>query len=258
MVPRMPIRAAPSGVTSIHVGLRPRLHPARASDSFHRNQPDSTLPAPLFSPLEPSQGVNLPKDEEETTRASSNQLYHSSLAEKAKAEYESWLKKKNEREGGFAQEDDGYGTRDWAPRTRIIARPGTVEGLAHSEGYGDPNLRPETAPPITAVQTAADDLQQYPWGFYEYPYPAQMYPNGTYDPNADGAYQQNSAMGAMGHPMNGYPQDPNQYASQGYWDPTAYWWGSGMGMPGGTNAYFNQQGVPVPQDASPDSEAERP
>jgi hypothetical protein len=94
----------------VHIGVRPRLHPSRASDSVLSNQPDTLLPEPLFSPLQPSQSTNLPGDK--TVRGSYNTAYENAMAEKAKGEYEAWLSRKSEREGGVGEEADGYSTRD--------------------------------------------------------------------------------------------------------------------------------------------------
>ncbi|WWC92431.1 uncharacterized protein L201_007389 [Kwoniella dendrophila CBS 6074] len=131
--PRVPIRAAPTGVTSVHVGVRPRLHPTKAEDSMIRNQPDSSIPLPLFSPA--SASADLPGTAKSDT-SNNNSRYDMKLAEKAKKEYEDWKARKAEREGGINDNDDNYtGTRQWVPKDREIARPGNVEGLAHSDAY---------------------------------------------------------------------------------------------------------------------------
>ncbi|WVQ95321.1 hypothetical protein IAU59_002416 [Kwoniella sp. CBS 9459] len=127
-MPRVPVRAATTGVTSVHVGVRPRLHPSRASESMLRNKPDPYVPTPLFSPA--MANSELPDD---SARQTYKTQHGSELLEKAKKEYEAWLAKKQEREGGI--DDEVGGTRDWVPRGREIARPGAVEGLAHSDEY---------------------------------------------------------------------------------------------------------------------------
>ncbi|WWD20821.1 hypothetical protein CI109_105298 [Kwoniella shandongensis] len=193
-MPRVPIRAAPTGVTSVHVGVRPRLHPSKASDSMTRNQPDPNIPPPLFSPAAGSS--DLPDD---TIRGSYNTRYDSALAEKAKKEYEDWLAKKNEREGGFGGEDTG-GTRDWVPREREFARPGAVEGIAHSDGYAGKTVPQIEGPPEPV----------HSWGY--------PYPNPYEGQDSD-------------HPQNPMFAAENFYAQQGYWDPS-YWWGmGGYGQP---------------------------
>ncbi|KAK4688750.1 hypothetical protein P7C73_g1353, partial [Tremellales sp. Uapishka_1] len=204
-MPRIPIRAAPSGVTSIHVGVRPRLHPSHASVSMERNQPDATMPLPLFSPLGASQSTNLPDsapsapEKDDTFRGSFNQLYTSELAEKAKEEFENWKKKKEEREGGIG-ENNSEGVGLWNPKDRMVARPGNIEGIAHSDGY---ESRAAPVPPMD------ENAQEYQRGGYPYPY--QM------DPNMYMGYDGNGKM-----PQQGYPGP--FYGPQGYWDQDGYWW----------------------------------
>ncbi len=77
-----------------------------ATQILEKNQPDTGLPEPLFSPLAPSQKNSLP-----------DEAYL-----KAQAEYEAWLSRKAEREGDMG--DGAFGTRDWVPRERVVARPG--------------------------------------------------------------------------------------------------------------------------------------
>ena len=229
LVPRIPIRAAPSGVTSVHVGVRPRIHPSRASYSLQRNQPDAELPLPLFSPLHDLEAVGLMDASRKTALSSQNQLCQPTLAEKAKQEYDTWLSKKTEREDGIAEEQEGYGTRDWAPRTRIVARPGAVEGIAHSEGYGDPNLRPQaSSAPAMLVPTPVNEFQPYPWTAYGYHFPQYAAPNGQIYPTTGMTEQGNDTRNLT----SGWSHDvDHMYPTQGYWDPNAYWWGMGMGMP---------------------------
>jgi hypothetical protein len=140
--------------------------------------------------LGPSQTVNLPEGGS-TVRGSYNQLYVSSLADKAKEEYEAWLSRKAEREGGVGDED-GYGTRDWEPKGRVVARPGAVEGLAHSDGFSEKKYDPTSA----VIPT-----EQQQWNEYTYVYPDQ------------------STYAQPGYPMQAY--DPTMM----YWDPS-YWWGT--------------------------------
>lgn len=48
-------------------------------------------------------------------------MYKSELADKAQREYEDWIARKAEREGGIGE---GYGTEEWVPRERQQARYG--------------------------------------------------------------------------------------------------------------------------------------
>ncbi|WWC98287.1 hypothetical protein V866_005178 [Kwoniella sp. B9012] len=134
--PRVPVRAAPSGVTSVHIGIRPRLHPTRASESMTRNQPDFSIPLPLFSPSSASTDL-----QDNAARPTHNPKYDSALAEKARKEYEDWKARKAEREGDVGDDGDAHGTRDWVPKSREVARPGNVEGIAHSDVYEDTHHR---------------------------------------------------------------------------------------------------------------------
>jgi hypothetical protein len=183
-MPRIPIRAAPSGVTSVHVGVRPRIHPLRAPESLQRNQPGGQLDPPLFSPTDQSQTD--PAAAEMTVRGSYNQLYVSSLAEKAKEEYEAWLGRKAEREGGVDEDGGGLGTRDWHPKERVVALPGGTAEPAHFD--------------TGVASTAAVPTEQaFAWENYAYQQPY--------------------------HPMYGFasPYDMPQVYPRGYWDPGMWW-----------------------------------
>ncbi|WVR08709.1 hypothetical protein IAU60_005767 [Kwoniella sp. DSM 27419] len=243
--PRSAIRAAPWGVTSVHVGVRPRLHPSRASDSMVRNQPDENIPSPLFSPSVSDSAL----PSETVTRVKRN-----GLLDKAQKEYEAWLARKAEREGG--PEEEGGGTRDWKPKYREVARPGAVEGIAHSDEYRERNpaamgyMDPMVDQHMQAMQMSAagvstpvasdprppkarvaepklaehanttpskagkstqpvDNLyEQKPMDPWAYPYPE--------------GYQSQQFTGGY-VPIQGYWPD------HAYWDPS-YWWGRrGMG-----------------------------
>ncbi|WVW80559.1 hypothetical protein I302_102545 [Kwoniella bestiolae CBS 10118] len=255
--PRVPVRAAPSGVTSVHIGIRPRLHPTRASDSMVRNQPDPSIPVPLFSPA--SASPDLPDD---FSRSSHNPRYDPALAEKAKKEYEDWKARKAEREGGIADEGENHGTRDWVPKSREVARPGNVEGIAHSDAYEDTHHRmsvqdqmilhqqmqamqqqamqmqmAEAAPPVEKQQTP---MPKQP---AKAPIQAQVQTPEVAQP-AQNAEDMNLAQDQIQAHDWGYPYlygmgwDPTgmgagqmqgmegYYPEQGYWDPL-YWWGMG-------------------------------
>ncbi|RSH87006.1 hypothetical protein EHS25_003494 [Saitozyma podzolica] len=123
---------------------------------------------------------------EMTVRGSYNQLYVSSLAEKAKEEYEAWLGRKAEREGGVDEEGGGLGTRDWHPKERVVALPGGTAEPAHFD--------------TGVVSTAAVPTEQaFAWENYAYQQPY--------------------------HPMYGFasPYDMPQVYPRGYWDPGMWW-----------------------------------
>ncbi|KAK8850646.1 hypothetical protein IAR55_004565 [Kwoniella newhampshirensis] len=151
-----------------------------------RNQPESNIPAPIFSPTQSNA-----ESTEGTVRGSYNSRYDPALAEKAKKEYEDWVARKAEREGGVGGEDSG-GTRNWVPKDRDVARPGAVEGIAHSDAY--------EGKPMAQLEAHPQTVQ--PW---VYPFPT-----GDHDQSYDPSQQ---AMEAF-------------YPPQGYWDPS-YWWGTG-------------------------------
>jgi len=164
----------------VHVGLRPRLHPSQSETSIYRNQPDQALRPPLFSPL--PQAQKSPEEDD--------------LLRKAKEQYETCLSKKAEREGGI---DDAFGTRDWVPRDRIIARP-TLTSMATDRNTPSllleqptPRLVHTTSPvsrseplqvPSTTSSVESDhDGATTPQEFWYDPYAQDMYSHYTgYDP----------------------------------------------------------------------------
>lgn len=141
--PRVPVRAGVSGVSSVHVGVRPRLHPTLSAYSIERNQPDLSIAPPLFSPARAS--IALPQENE--------------LFKKAQEEYENWLRKRKEREGGIGNEDDGYGTRDWQPKDRVIARPGALQVTPNNQMTATGNVQTvySIAQPPSSASTAGSD-----------------------------------------------------------------------------------------------------
>lgn len=207
MQPRVPVRAATSGVTSVHVGVRPRLHPSLSETSIQRNQPDYSVTPPMFSPEGGNQ--TLPRDAE--------------LYQKAQKEYEDWLDKKKEREGSMDMDNNGYGTRDWAPRDRVIARPSVLQNHPENQQLFSPPVRsivnqpqaphlasvaaaPILIPPVSIAPApssagseesmhAATPQEQY----------TQQWPNDPYQ-----MYQ-------------GWYNDPNMYQQYPHWDPNQYW-----------------------------------
>ena len=148
---------------------------------------------PLFSPLQASQISNLPDGGVVSPEGDAGQPERESLAIKAKEQYEAWLQKKTEREGGIGEEDDGYGTKEWVPKERIVARPGATEGLAHSDGYGDRRFQEPVVDSKFGKQNYGGDLA---WNGSLTPYdPSAMgqYGMGFYNP-----YLANDPM--LGHP----------------------------------------------------------
>ena len=226
MLPRAPIRAAPSGVTSVHIGVRPRVHPSRANESLERNQPDTNVPVPLFSP-HTSQNADLPGSE--PVKGSYNTRYTTELMDKAKAEYEAWLARKAEREGGIGGEEGGVG--DFVPRDRSVALPRAVGGQAPPESWDEPKKSSRSAGSSdnSSVATPAEGEFQWKNG-YGYTWPAA---GAAVDPSLAQA-QMYQYPGVM-QPTPGWAQEDwaRWYATQqAYWDPS-YWWGQGMpGMQG--------------------------
>ena len=194
-------------MTSIHIGVRPRLHPDRASDSLQRNQPDPHLPAPLFSPVATPSALdaNNGNATDQTGRAP---VSTADLATKAKAEYEAWISRKAQREGGMGNEDETPGTRDWVPRDRIQARPSTMPTSSGSNSL-----------PVTPDQ-------EMHAGFY-------------------GSQENESTTWAGGYAgpfdpfyLQDWSNDTSTTGQYPYWDPAFYWWamqnwpGQGDSMPG--------------------------
>lgn len=235
-MPRLAIRAAPTGVTSIHVGVRPRIHPSRTEESLSQNQPDAHLPEPLFSPHPSQAPLASPSDAgsaDGTVRGSYSTMYKSELAEKAKKEYEDWLAKKADREGG-RDADGGYGVQEWVPRNRKQARfgelnqpvsihPDPVEAAAKlGMGMG-----------MAGYGQGQDGMAAYgqAYGYNGYPYPVQQSQGGQ---QAIGGpqYETQQTQQVAGDPVQqGHGEyDPNAYP-YGYWDQMAYWWAMAqMGM----------------------------
>ncbi|WVF67755.1 hypothetical protein IAT40_002514 [Kwoniella sp. CBS 6097] len=271
-MPRVPVRAATTGVTTVHVGVRPRLHPSRASDSMLRNQPDPHVPNPLFSPA--TANSELPDD---AARQSYSTQHGAELLEKAKKEYDAWLAKKKEREGGI--DEDMGGTRDWVPRGREVARPGAVEGLAHSDEYErSPHPRmdamamqrmqtmqmamampmqhapPQATPDARPRQQATSDVGKSQFKevqiasarYQSQPLPqtqkqSQAQTPAVLDPQLQEQMQQMQQWGYP-YPMmyDGQTGMEGYYPEQGYWDPS-YWWG--MGMMGDPQQQMQMQAV---------------
>lgn len=109
-----------------------------------------------------------------------NQQYDTQLLDKAKSEYETWLSKKAEREGGFGG-DDGYGTRDWVPRDRELARPGISQHVAREV----PPATPLSAIPQTPTQSNQYGYEQAP----DMGYPGYWDPHMYYWPQDPQYYQ---------------------------------------------------------------------
>lgn len=152
--------------------MRPRLHPSRATQSLEKNQPDTGLPEPLFSPLGPSQRTDLP-----------DEAYL-----KAQAEYEAWLSRKAEREGDMG--DGAFGTRDWVPRERVVARPGG--SLLEQAGQASNRPGQQPAPNsagcfVEAPMTPGTD-EQYMYQQYLDPAYLQQFYGAYWDPFMYGGY----------------------------------------------------------------------
>jgi hypothetical protein len=236
-----PIRAVASGVTSVHIGVRPRIHPSRAESSLAVNQPDTTLPEPLFSPL-PSAGAS--PSGASTPRSGGEGRYSAEKYAQAQKEYEDWLSRKAERESGIGQPHDGsagstgsrvdgfgQGSSSWQPREREPARFGYLYGA--NEAY------PANLGKGSQAQPAVQAQGQLEAQAYQQPQIA----NHAHDPNAQaqahmGQHGQGlENMAHMGQMLPGFEgqhtpdgiqmHDMYGYGGQGgagQWDPATYWW----------------------------------
>ncbi|ORX40825.1 hypothetical protein BD324DRAFT_23002 [Kockovaella imperatae] len=214
MQPRAPIRAAPSGVTSVHVGVRPRVHPSRVDESTNRNQPDPSVPVPLFLP---SLSLPDPLPGEDTVKGSYNTRYTTELMDKARAEYEAWLGGKSEREGGIGDDQGGVG--DFIPRNRHVALPKAVGGQTPMESWDEPRKTNKNGTSSDGSNRIATPLEGgFPWNGYGY-LPDMIDPSQAFN-------------GANMQIPPGWTQDDlaRWYASQAaYWNP--YWWSQAMQNP---------------------------
>ncbi|ODN77910.1 hypothetical protein L202_05016 [Cryptococcus amylolentus CBS 6039] len=232
--PRTPIRAVVNGVTSIHVGVRPRLHPSREYESMTLNQPDLYSPAPFCSP-------NAANSDLQTS--SPHVARHGvELLQKAQKEYEEWKARKEEREGGMET-----GSRDWEPKTREIAGPSALSSYntpmfsPGEEAYNFEQYHPSTpAPPI---QPSSQPLQKGKSSSSR-PSPTtkatqrQDMPSPRPDDMEDVTQAQGMAADQY---MQQYPGANDPYAYP-YWDPS-YWWAMYGGMdPMGMGAQNMQSG----------------
>jgi hypothetical protein len=125
------------------------------------NQPDQTLSIPVGSPLGESQAHNLA-----TGRIKPGEQRNADpKLQKAQAEYEAWLAKKEERESGVGHPHD-YGTRDWAAKGRVPARPAALDKMnseSSTMAQQAPALPvPVPAPPRQMVQAQAPVVSSMP------------------------------------------------------------------------------------------------
>jgi hypothetical protein len=202
--PRAPIRAGSNGVTSVHIGVRPRLHPARADTSMTQNQPDSTLALPVGSPLSESQAQNL-------ASSSAKPRFTDEKLQKAQAEYEEWLSKKEERESGVGHPHD-YGTRDWASKGRVPARPAALDTM-----QGESSTMARQAPvqvlrPAQIRRQPPQPIRAQPMVTQPVPAPAPI----TILVHADPKFQPPNRESVLITPVNPAPQGqaPNPALSQ--------------------------------------------
>lgn len=119
------------------------------------NQPDDSLQVPQGSPLGASQAPNLPEDSR-----SSGLDDRASRLNRAQAEYEAWLSKKEEREAGVGQPHD-YGTRDWAAKGRVPARPSALTRM-ESESSSMAQMQPVLPYPSMQYPPAPGQSVHYP------------------------------------------------------------------------------------------------
>ncbi|WVQ86126.1 hypothetical protein IAT38_008294 [Cryptococcus sp. DSM 104549] len=198
--PRVPIRAAPTG-------------------------PDHNVPIPLFTP---SQAYSdLPG---EAVQGSYNTRYDPKIMDKAKKEYEDWLARKADREGGMGGDDAG-GTRDWHPKERAVARPRV--DTAHPPGA---NLAQPIGSAKTVITTPTEAAQ-----VWVHPHPTSQTAHSAQDVQnpVDHVQMDQAQQAAYAQQM---PPGQEMFYGQGYWDP-GYWWG--MMGDGGSMISADQQGKGV-------------
>ncbi|OWZ28991.1 hypothetical protein C356_06242 [Cryptococcus neoformans c45] len=198
-MPRTPIRAVTAGVTSVHIGVRPRLHPSRASESMMRNQPDVRVPNPLFSPVTAN-----PELSGEASRPSYTTQHTPDLLRKAQKEYDDWLARKAEREGDM----ESGGMRNWEPKERAVARPFGISRQSANSLHTASSL--ESSPTEVASWAYGYPIGQSQTGMSE-----QTAPSQSEDQQAAINIAQRQAMIPYGHEAF--------YAHPAYWDPS-YWW----------------------------------
>lgn len=102
-------RADSRGVTTVNVGVRPRLHPSRKDQVLANNLPDPSIP--LASPRTP-----LAKTETEGGEENAPGVVLDPRIEAAKGDYSNWVSARPEREEGMAA------SRMWVPQSRTLAR----------------------------------------------------------------------------------------------------------------------------------------
>lgn len=131
------------------------------------------LPIPILSPIG-AYATPLP-DLDDEIQASALEK-----AQRAREEYERWLERKDEREGGVADDNHYGGTRDWAPKGRMVAVPGSVDGLAHSDDYVGPrvqaNTKVQALDPVGKATTVWNDAAAVPEPLVQ-PIPPTQYAN---------------------------------------------------------------------------------
>ncbi|WOO81906.1 uncharacterized protein LOC62_04G005421 [Vanrija pseudolonga] len=102
-------RADSRGITTVNVGVRPRLHPSRKDQVLANNLPDTSIQ--LASPRTP-----LAKTETEGDEENAPGVVVDPRIEAAKGDYSIWVSAHPEREEGMGS------SRMWVPQSRTLAR----------------------------------------------------------------------------------------------------------------------------------------
>ena len=207
------------------------------------NQPDTSLPEPLFSPL-PSAGGVSPSGS--TSRSGGEGRYSADKYAQAQKEYEDWLSRKAEREAGIGQPHDssggkgdgfGQGSSSWQPRDREPARFGYLYGA--NEAY--PANLGKGSQPTTPGDVEVQEYDQPQIANHAYDSKAQMAQAAQpahlgQVAQVQGGMGMNPTMIGMapipGQEVQGHGQDAMQMQQMqdmyggygGQWDPATYWW----------------------------------
>lgn len=164
-----------------------------------RNQPDVSVPNPLFSPVTAN-----PELSGEASRPSYTTQHTPDLLRKAQKEYDDWLARKAEREGDM----ESGGMRNWEPKERAVARPFGFSRQSANSLHTASSL--ESSPTEVASWAYGYPIGQSQTGMSE-----QTAPSQSEDPQAAINIAQRQAMIPYGHEAF--------YAHPAYWDPS-YWW----------------------------------
>lgn len=159
------------------------------------------------------------------------------MYKKAQKEYEDWLSKKKEREGGMDMEDNGYGTRDWVPRDRVVARPTALQPQPGGSLLVAPTPHLQPQPSMSRSGASQGSSQNLSATLQ----PPSMPPTAPSSAGSDDSVRATTPQDPTSQPWTYDPYqmyqgwyDPSMYQQQ--WDPLAYqqYWAymQGQGMDG--------------------------